>query len=267
MYGIRTKAFASKADVSVGTSDTVILTLTPAGLFSAMVVEVSSDSGSAASLNSFTIQRQDHARGAWYDYITTWTSPYPLGLSFVSATPATLAADATVHLHVDIGSAYGVRFVATVAATTADITIIGLQGDATLPGALAEVNISGFATQTTLAAAAADLNELTAAPVAKNWVMGGAVVAAGPAPAPLAASETFARKVIMTAVKAAGTANTGVVYVGDANLIDTTAACIQLAPGESFTLEGSPGTKFDLNLLKMDGANVGDGVRYIYQPI
>ena len=128
------------------------------------------------------------------------------------------------------------------------------------PPAVATTEASG-------AAIAADLNELTAAPVAKNWVMGGAVVAAGPAPAPLAASETFARKVIMTAVKAAGTANTGVVYVGDANLIDTTAACIQLAPGESFTLEGSPGTKFDLNLLKMDGANVGDGVRYIYQPI
>ena len=107
----------------------------------------------------------------------------------------------------------------------------------------------------------------TAAPVAKNWVMGGAVVAAGPAPAPLAASSTFARKVIMTAVKAAGTANTSVVYIGDANLIDTSAACIQLAPGDSFTLEGSPGTKFDLNLLKIDGATAADGVRYIYQPI
>ena len=122
-------------------------------------------------------------------------------------------------------------------------------------------------TDTNGAAIAADLNELTAAPVAKNWVMGGAVVAAGPAPAPLAASETFARKVIMTAVKAAGTANTSVVYIGDANLVDTTAACIQLAPGDSFTIEGGPGTKFDLNLLRIDGATAADGVRYIYQPI
>jgi len=117
------------------------------------------------------------------------------------------------------------------------------------------------------AAIAADLNELTAAPVAKNWVMGGAVVAAGPAPAPLAASETFARKVTMTAVKATGAANTSVVYIGDANLVDTTAACIQLAPGDSFTIEGGPGTKFDLNLLRIDGATAADGVRYIYQPI
>ena len=129
------------------------------------------------------------------------------------------------------------------------------------------VTTSGTVTEASAAAIAADLNELTAAPVAKAWVMGGAVVASGPLPAPLAASETFARKVVMTAVKADGTANTGIIYVGDANLVDTTAACIQLAPGDSLTLEGSPGTKFDLNLLELDGPNVADGVRYIYQPI
>jgi len=155
---------------------------------------------------------------------------------------------------------------AELAGTDGDYAPLQVDADGALYVAGA-VTTSGTVTEASASAIAADLNELTAAPVAKNWVMGGAVVAAGPAPAPLAASETFARKVIMTAVKAAGTANTSVVYIGDANLVDTTAACIQLAPGDSFTLEGSPGTKFDLNLLKIDGATAADGVRYIYQPI
>ena len=247
-YGLRTKHFASADDVSVGTSATTICTLTPAGLFNVVVAEVESDALSDASLNAFKVQLQDHANGAWYDYVTSWSAPLPSGCSFVSGTPASLAADTKAHVHVRIDGAYGVRFVATVAADTALITIRGmLSCEAAGPAGIA--------------------NELTAAPVEKSFIMGGAVVAAGPAPAPLAAASTFARKVVMTAVKATGAANTGVIYIGDANLIDTTAACIQLAPGDSFILEGSPGTKFDLNRLYLDGANVADGVRYLYQPV
>jgi len=153
--GLRTKVFATPAAVSVGTDATTILTLIPDGQMAGMILEVSSAAGSAASLNAFKIQRQDHALGAWYDYITTWTSPYPLGLSYASGSPATLAAAGVVHLHVDVSSAYGVRLVATVAASTATISALGLFGAAAPPGTLAEVAISGFSTEAQIGATTA----------------------------------------------------------------------------------------------------------------
>jgi len=270
MYGIRTKAFATPSEVSVGTSATVILTLTPAGLFSAMVVEIASAAGSAASLNSFSVQRKDHAGGEWYDYLTTWASPYPLGLSYVSATPATLAADATVHLHIDIGSAYGIRLRATVAADTADITAVGLLGDATLPGALAEVNISGFATETSLAAAAADLNELTAAPIEKQPTGLAAVAITNPGtPLVLAANGTWATELTVQAGRAT-TVNTALVSVcsriGGSFVSYATQRQIELAPGESKTYRARDGKKFDLNDFAVDGVTVGDSLRIEYTP-
>ncbi|HET6440751.1 MAG TPA: hypothetical protein VFH53_00125 [Phycisphaerae bacterium] len=117
------------------------------------------------------------------------------------------------------------------------------------------------------AAIAADANELTAAPIAKALTQFSAVVAGGPTKAPLQGAQVWARKIVLTACKATGTANTGIVYVGDTNLVDTTACGTPLAPGDSLTIDPGLGCKVDMNTIYVDGGTAADGVTGFYIPL
>jgi len=153
-------------------------------------------------------------------------------------------------------------------AGTANAGVLSVQGIAsgTVLPISGAVTTSGTVTEASAAAIAADTNELTAAPVAKTWVTFTAVVAAGPAKAPLTAAQTFCRQFRVTA-KRATTVNTNPVYVGVGTLDDVTDQQTDMAPGDMQVVSASPGCKIDLNLWFVDGLTAGDGVTGQYEPI
>lgn len=111
-----------------------------------------------------------------------------------------------------------------------------------------------------------ELALLGSTPAAKTPTLLTAVVAAGPAKAPLVAQETFARALYLNARKATG-ANAGNVYFGIHDSIDDgTSQQLCLAPGDTLKIEAPPGTKINLALFGIDGANAGDGVTGFYIP-
>lgn len=87
-------------------------------------------------------------------------------------------------------------------------------------------------------------------------------VAATGTPEALAANNTFFSTALIGGVKAARTANVGIVYLGIGSGNDTQPFAIN--PSEWLTINAPVGQKFDLNDWYLDVLNAGDGVAIIY---
>lgn len=120
-------------NAAVGTTVEVIgddegIVFTP-GAMARVNVEVANASGSQ-TLNDFQVQFLEHPNGTWHtvlsgsDYATATAT-----LLFCSTTvPNTLAADGETNFHIDVRAAHAVRFAASVASGTADVTVRGTVG-------------------------------------------------------------------------------------------------------------------------------------------
>lgn len=87
-------------------------------------------------------------------------------------------------------------------------------------------------------------------------------VAATGTPEALAADATYFRTALIGALKAARTANVGIVYLGIGATNDTQP--FALNSGEWLTINAPVGQKYDLNDWVLDVLNAGDGVAVIY---
>jgi len=105
----------------------------------------------------------------------------------------------------------------------------------------------------------------TGALVAKTLTALAKVVATAGTGVPLVASETFTRKVWLSAGKVGG-ANTGIVYLGTSTVDKTTDQQMPLAPGDVIVVEMPPGTKLDLATMYVDAATSSDAVTGWYIP-
>ncbi len=103
-------------------------------------------------------------------------------------------------------------------------------------------------------------------PTAKTFTAITKTVAATGTGVPLVGSETFARKLVLTAKKATGN-NTGYVYIGDSAVDKTTDQQTPLEPGAEFTVDMPVGTKVNLATIYIDADNNDDGVTGYYIPV
>ena len=99
-----------------------------------------------------------------------------------------------------------------------------------------------------------------ASTVAATFLQGVKTVAATGTPERLVAESTLVDSVELFARKAAGTANTGNIWIGPASADG--AQLRIMAAGDSITYSAPPGKKIDLYNIYIDVATAGDGVVY-----
>jgi hypothetical protein len=99
-----------------------------------------------------------------------------------------------------------------------------------------------------------------ASTTAATFLQGVKTVAATATPERLVASSTLVDSVELFARKAAGTANTGNIFIGPASADG--AQLRIMAPGDSITYSAPAGKKIDLYNIYVDVATAGDGVVY-----
>jgi len=125
---VRHRQFKTPDFVTVTTSYTTIIEVWPEGQADVVNAEVESAAASAAALSSFKMQLKDHKDGEWYDFLTDaeFEAVDKKAMLFCSPTdPDDLAAGEKSHIQVLVRAAYGARFQAKVAASTAKIAIRG----------------------------------------------------------------------------------------------------------------------------------------------
>jgi len=118
--------FESPAVTTVSTALTDIIELEVNGGPLELTFEVANAAGSA-TLNGFAVLVKTHEGGSWQTYVNSWASigaDYPVKW-VTTTTPALVAASGTGAARIDMGPFRHIKLQASVAATSATVTVRG----------------------------------------------------------------------------------------------------------------------------------------------